>query len=165
MFRIFFETSDTMSLLKQSTLVFLLQKLSTPFTAPAPTIRVWGPVVSSFCSLLVFDLVSYLSLELEDEPSFRESGFWESGANPFSSRIPVSWDNLLVAFVGALVHGFFFFGCGGWKDIPVWWQCRQLGVIVSLNSYTWGLKALFLFVCRCMCTQQHVFFLFFWGLR
>lgn len=75
MFRILFETSDTMSLVKQSTLVFLLQKRFISFTAPSPTIRVCGPVVSSFCSLLAYDLASYLSLVLEDEPSFGESGF------------------------------------------------------------------------------------------
>ena len=41
--RIFSEISDTISLVKQSTLVFLLKKCFVLFTAPSPTISVWGP--------------------------------------------------------------------------------------------------------------------------
>ena len=69
-------------------------------------------MVSAYCSLLVCDLVTYLSLVLEDDLSFGESGSCKSGANLFSSRIPVSWVGLLLLFVFATVHGCFLLGTG-----------------------------------------------------
>ena len=69
-------------------------------------------MVSSFCSLLLYDFASYLSPVLEDYLCFGESGSCKSGANLFSSRIPVSLVGLLLLFVLATFHGCFLLGTG-----------------------------------------------------
>ena len=49
---------------------------------------------------------------LEEDVSFGESGSCKSGANLFSSRIPVSLVGLLLLFVLAAFHGCFLLGTG-----------------------------------------------------
>lgn len=83
---------------------------------PSATISVWGSVVRSFCSLLVCGLVSYLSLVVEDEPSFVDSGSWESGANLFFSWIPVS--RVGPQWFFSLVLG-----------LKSWWQRRSTSIL------------------------------------
>lgn len=86
---------------------FLLQKLYTTFTAPSPSISVRGPAIGSLCSPSRLDLVSYLSLFLENKVFLRswdrESNSCESETNSFCRCIFVTWVGLLNSAVFSLV--------------------------------------------------------------
>ena len=103
MSRILSEMSETISLVKQSTLVFfLLQKLS-------PTISVWQPVISSLCGgLLLLDLVSYLPCSLTENLQGLDKVEQICSADVFF----LIWVGLLLLLVFAAVHGCVLLGTG-----------------------------------------------------
>ena len=135
--------SETQSLGKQSTLVFLLHMLLTSFMAQSPRISVSGPVVSFPCCLLLSDLLSdllsFLTLLFEEEWLFRSSdgdpGSCSSGANLLSSRTLGCWGGLLFFLPFTAVHGCVLLGTGveeavclGNADHPVTSGCWALPV-------------------------------------
>lgn len=101
--------SQTISLGKQHILVFSMHIPFTSLTAKSPTIRVWGPVVSFLCSLLLLEFISVLTLLCEDERLSRSSdgdpGPCSSGINLFSSCTLCCLGGLLLTFPLAAFYG------------------------------------------------------------
>ena len=102
--------SETVSLVKQSTLLFsLLQKLCPFYTATTSTISVWGPVISFLYCPLLLDLVSYfLCFFLVFFRSWDGELVWycKCGANLFFRGMFIIWIGLLLLSVFAAIHGY-----------------------------------------------------------
>lgn len=113
--------SETVSLGKQSILVFLLHMLFKSFKAQSPKIRVSGPVVSFPCGLLFTDLLSVLTLLCDGKRISRASdgdpGSCRSTENLFCSLTLCCWEGLMFTLPFAAVHSCVLLGTGVEEEV------------------------------------------------